>query len=81
MKCFKPFNTKYVYKLSHPNNGVYPISRNTFEDLIETEFAGHLFFIPRNYDEFLRKRYGDYWVIPPEANEKECCTTITKCLL
>lgn len=80
-KFFKPFNTKYVYKLVHPNNGVYPIPRETFEDLIEHQFEDRKFFIPRNYDEFLRKRYGNYMVFPAESESYECCTSIVECKL
>lgn len=80
-KLFKPFKTKYVYKLVHPNNGVYPIPRCTFEDLIEHQFEDRTFLIPRNYDEYLRKRYGDYMQFPPESKEYNCCTSIVKCKL
>lgn len=81
MTIFKYFPTKYVYKIAHPNNGIYPIKRSTFEDLIEHDFEDKKFFIPKNYDEFLRERYGDYMEYPPEADVKECCTTIVKCVL
>ena len=81
MKMFKPFPTKYVYKVAHPNNGIYPIPRETFEDLMECEFAGHTFSIPKNYDEFLRKRYGDYMQRPDEARVYDCCTSIIECKL
>lgn len=81
MKCFKHIQTKYVYKVAHPNNGVYPIPRDTFEDLIEHQFENVSFFIPRNYDTFLRKRYGDYMQIPPESEVHNCCDTIIKCIL
>lgn len=80
-KFFKPFKTRYVYKLVHPNNGVYPIPRETFEDLIEHKFEDRLFYIPRNYDMFLRKRYGDYMKIPPESKEFDCCGSIIECKL
>ena len=81
MKLFKHIHTKYVYKISHPNNGIYPIPRDTFEDLIEKDFEGYMFFIPRDYDSFLKKRYGNYWEIPPESEIKECCTSIVQCKL
>ncbi len=81
MKMFKHLPTKYVYKVAHPNNGIYPIPRCTFEDLIEHDFENVKFNIPRNYDEFLRKRYGDYMQIPPESEEYNCCGTITECKL
>lgn len=81
MKMFKHFPTKYVYKVAHPNNGIYPIPRCTFEDLIEHQFEDVKLNIPRNYDEFLRKRYGDYMQIPPESKRHECCQSITECKL
>ncbi len=81
MKLFKHLPTKYVYKVAHPNNGVYPIPRNTFEELIEHQFEDTVFNIPKNYDEFLTKRYGNYMEIPPESEVYECCQTITECKL
>ena len=81
MKVLKPFKTKYVYKVAHPNNGIYAIERSTFEDLIEHQFEEHQFFIPRNYDKFLTKRYGEYMQIPPESEVYECCTSIVECKL
>jgi lipopolysaccharide cholinephosphotransferase len=81
MKMFKYLPTKYVYKVAHPNNGIYPIPRNTFEDLVEHPFEDRIFFIPKNYDEFLTKRYGNYMEIPPESEVYECCTSIIECKL
>ena len=81
IKAFKHVNTTYVYKVVHPNNGIYPIPRSTFEDLCEHEFEGRMFSIPKNYDEFLRKRYGDYMQFPPESEVYDCCTTIVECQL
>lgn len=81
IKFFKYIPTKFVYKIVHPNNGIYPIPRYTFEDLIEHQFEGHKFFIPRCYDEYLRSRYGDYMRIPPESKVCDCCTSIIECKL
>ena len=81
MKMFKHLPTKNVYKVAHPNNGIYPIKRETFEKLIEHDFEDKKFYIPENYDEFLRKRYGDYMQIPPESEVNECCTSIVECKL
>lgn len=80
-KLFKYLPTRFVYKVAHPNNGIYPIPRETFEDLIEVDFEGYKFFIPRNYHEFLTNRYGDYMQIPPESEVYECCTSIVECKL
>ena len=81
MKMFKHLPTKYVYKVAHPNNGIYPIPRCTFEDLIDHKFEDKTFLIPKNYDEFLSKRYGNYMEIPPESEVYECCTSIIECKL
>ena len=81
MKMFKNFPTKYVYKIAHPNNGIYPIPRETFEELMEHKFEDKVFFIPKNYDAFLTKRYGNYMELPPEAEVTECCTSIVECKL
>ena len=81
MKMFNWLPTKYVYKVAHPNGGIYPIARCTFEDLMEHPFAGKSFLIPKNYDEFLTKRYGNYMEFPPESEVYECCSTIVECKL
>lgn len=81
MVALKSFKTKYVYKVAHPNNGIYPMTRDTFEDLIEHSFEEYTFFIPRNYDKFLRDRYGDYMQLPPESEVFDCCTSIVECKL
>ena len=81
MKLFKHIHTKNVYKVAHPNNGIYPIPCETFEELIEHKFEDKSFFIPKDYHKFLTKRYGDYMQIPPESEVYECCTTILECKL
>lgn len=52
MKMFKYLPTKYVYKVAHPNNGIYPIPRNTFENLVEHTFEDKTFFIPKTTTNF-----------------------------
>ena len=81
MKMFKHLPTKYVYKVAHPNNGIYPIPRCTFEDLMDHKFEDKTFYIPKNYDEFLTKRYGNYMEIPPESEIYDCCQSIIECEL
>lgn len=81
LKMFKYVPTKYVYKVAHPNNGIYPIPRATFEDLIEHKFEDCIFYIPKNYHEFLTKRYGDYMKFPPESEVYDCCKSIVECKL
>jgi len=79
MRMFNVFPTKYVYKIAHPNNGIYPIPRETFEVLTEHKFEGRDFFIPVNYDDFLRKRYGNYMEYPPESEITEVAGSIVEC--
>jgi lipopolysaccharide cholinephosphotransferase len=43
--------------------------KHCWENLIETDFEGHKFFIPKDYDTFLTRCYGDYMTPPPE-NER-----------
>jgi lipopolysaccharide cholinephosphotransferase len=81
MRINNIFPTKYVYKIAHPNGGIYPIRRKIFEDTIEHRFESQMFFIPRDYDEFLKDRYGDYMKFPPESEIYECCGSIVECKL
>ena len=81
MKAFKHVKTKSVYKIAHPNGGIYKIPRETFEKLERHKFEDHEFLIPENYDEFLTKRYGNYMEFPPESEVYECCTSIIECKL
>lgn len=55
-----------VYKFCHAGKmkPVYP--RSLYEDVIRHPFCGKEFYIPRDYDLFLRERYGDYMQLPPE---------------
>ena len=50
--------SKICYRYGHP--------KNWLTDLIEIEFEGHLFYAPKDYDTYLRSRYGDYMQLPPE---------------
>lgn len=45
----------------------YP--KKCIEELIEWDFCGHKFFIPKGYDEYLTKHYGDYMTPPPKKKQ------------
>lgn len=46
------------------------VKKDTFYDLIEWEFEGHKFPIPREYDYVLTNNYGDYMTPPPPEKQK-----------
>ena len=41
-----------------------------FNELVDIQFEGIKFKIPKEYDSFLRKAYGDYMKLPPEDERK-----------
>lgn len=43
------------------------IPKELIKDRDLKDFEGKQFYIPHNYDEVLRNRYGDYLVLPPES--------------
>lgn len=61
---------RFVNKLSHwgLNRPIYPMS--LFMDSIDGDFEGHKFPIPRNYDLYLRQRYGNYLEMPSKEQRK-----------
>lgn len=71
------FNKKDSEFISHITNGVnkkryyaYKMLRDDFYDVIEGEFEGHNFPIPRNFDKILKRLYGDYLTPPPKNQQK-----------
>lgn len=46
--------------------GKTPFHKSVWDKLIESDFEGHKFFIPKEYDLYLKTIYGDYMTLPPE---------------
>lgn len=46
--------------------GCIPFDREVFSERIECKFEDHLFYIPKEYDEILRRVYGEYMKLPPK---------------
>ena len=42
------------------------VEREHFDDVIEMEFEGKMFYAPKGYDVYLKNLYGDYMQLPPE---------------
>lgn len=42
--------------------------KEMFQDLIQVPFNGELFYVPRNYDAYLKNLYQDYMKLPPEED-------------
>lgn len=59
-----------LQKLCHYGPHKPPVPISLFTDVIQVPFENYRFDIPREYDTFLRGRYGDYSVLPPEEKRK-----------
>ncbi len=51
-------------------------NRKKMSNLIKMPFAGHQFYIMKDYDYYLKKRYGENYMIPPDEGERERHTYI-----
>lgn len=61
--------TRKVQKICHYGPSKHPLDISIFTDVIRVPFEGILFPIPRDYDTFLKGRYGDYMELPPEDKQ------------
>ncbi|HNZ63572.1 MAG TPA: LicD family protein [Bacillota bacterium] len=76
-RVFQQFNATNTDFVTSFTNGGTPdaidrikIERSSFSDLVDMTFENHLFLMPRNYDEILRRFYGDYMKYPPIENRQ-----------
>ena len=71
LRRFDNIDTEYVNHMTNGTGGNrmerFLMPRKTFEDVIEVEFEGLMFPAPRDYDAVLKRCYGDYMTLPPEA--------------
>lgn len=57
--------SKYAsYAGSYPGKEIF--DKKLLDERIEAEFEGKKFFIPKNYDSYLKHYYGDYMKLPPK---------------
>lgn len=50
--------------------GKWIIPKNCLEKLMELKFEDTFFLVPTGYDEYLKRAYGDYMVLPPECERE-----------
>lgn len=65
-------DTGFSYEVCNSNRKFPPIPSSYYEDLIEVEFNGKLFYAFRNYDSFLKTRFGENYMneLPKEESRK-----------
>lgn len=61
---------KYVQKLCHYGKNKPPVSTTLFTDTMRVPFEKYNFCIPREYDSFLKERYGDYMKLPDVSEQR-----------
>ena len=52
-----------------PAKRKYGYLRKWYEELAEIEFEGYKFYAPKDFDEYLTYKFGNYMELPPE-NER-----------
>jgi len=70
MRMFNWLPLPLVCKNCHPGKNKIPLSSSFYKDTIEHKFENGLFFVPREYDEWLRKRYSLYYLTFPPVNDR-----------
>lgn len=78
MKKYNGNNSPTVYKICHQGKMKPQYPRSVYENVIDYEFCGKKFYIPADYDNFLKGRFGDYMQLPPE-NKRRPCHNIVEC--
>lgn len=70
MQLFNNRETKYVYKVCHPSKSKKIYERKFHENTIRVDFKEGKYPVPKDYDDFLTQRYGDYMKYPPIEKQK-----------
>ena len=70
MRFFNIFPLKLQNQLSHRGRYWPKFVRREIEDLIDAEFEGKMYPVPRQYDKILKECYGDYMKLPPEDKQQ-----------
>lgn len=66
---YNGIHTTYCCNLTHTINPFgETLDKSILSDGARVQFHGHLYRVPKEYDTYLRNRYGDYMKLPPEEN-------------
>ena len=65
IRFFNIFPTKLKNQLCHRGRFWPKFTKSDVEDLIDVEFEGKMYPVPRDYDKLLKDCYGDYMKLPP----------------
>lgn len=64
-------DSDFVFESLWPSNNRKPLPKNLFTPpRIQTEFEKQQFYIPSNYDLYLKSFFGNYMQFPPENEQK-----------
>ena len=58
--------SEFVGDMEDRDEKIFSFERSFFEEYVLLEFEDTKFFCPAQWDEYLRKAYGDYMQLPPE---------------
>lgn len=70
MRFFNIFPTKLKNQLCHRGRYWPKFSVSDVEELVDVEFEGKKYPAPRDYDDILKRCYGDYMKLPPEDKQQ-----------
>jgi len=66
----KPTNLVRILTFPTPRGRIYAYYAKWYRELAEIEFAGHKFPCPKDGDEYLTFKFGNYMELPPQSERK-----------
>ena len=69
-QTYKYEDSEYVIRMRNtPNGFTGALKKDVYDPPIKKEFEGHMFYVPRDYDTWLTRFYGDYMKLPPKEKQ------------
>lgn len=70
-QTYKYEDSEYVIRMRNtPNGFTGALKKEVYNPAIKKKFAGHEFYVPRDYDAWLKRFFGDYMTLPPEEKRQ-----------